>query len=464
MSEHDHDKLEEFFRKASVRPDVPFNEDDWKKLEARLDAEDLSGVSVSKKAGAKMAAAIVAGVILLFTGAYWVNSRYGIIDLKRTSSAPAPLNEENQVAITDSNEDQSFESDERKHDEKLQMPDAPPEAQSSPADKINAPQKNPEIPKPVAGFLTDNDESPADEAGETFQDRMNRPDASSEEMTALMINQGAAIATLDREKVFRELIVMSPANAEKIKQRANVDLPGAEEGDTGEAPAIVTEEDASVKRVVTPRLSLLLSFAPDFSSTTISEYTAPGKAFGAMMHYHVMNRWSISGGVIKNYKRYSSAGDDYTPPKGYWKNYTNGIIPNTIDGSCSILEFPVMIQYTIASSGKNRWLAGAGASSYLMLNESYKYYFEEPNPGAKEGWNSKRTSRFLFNMLNLTIGYERQVVPGLMLGLEPYVKIPLKELGWANIKLFSTGASITLRYKILGRQTVSMPNRNRGPD
>lgn len=183
-----------------------------------------------------------------------------------------------------------------------------------------------------------------------------------------------------------------------------------------------------------------------------------------MIHYHALNRWSLSVGVIKNNKEYTGAGEDYQPPKGYWKYYTNGVIPSSIDGSCSVLEFPVMIQYTIARTGNSRWVAGAGTSSYLMLSESYRYSFEQPNPGAKEGWDSRSSSRFLFNMANFTVGYERRVLPGLMIGIEPYVKVPLEEIGWSNLKLFSTGASITLRYTIVGRQMISTPARSRGPD
>ena len=67
-------------------------------------------------------------------------------------------------------------------------------------------------------------------------------------------------------------------------------------------------------------------------------------------------------------------------------------------------------------------------------------------------------------MVNLSVGYERQVMPGLMLGLEPYVKIPVEEIGWTNLKLFSTGASITVRYTVLRKNNLAIPARSRPPD
>src|SRR5690606_40102139 len=64
--------------------------------------------------------------------------------------------------------------------------------------------------------------------------------------------------------------------------------------------------------------------------------------------------WSISVGAIKNYKQYTGSGEDYKPPKNYWKYYTNGLIPEKIDGSCDVLEFPIMIQYSPIVTQKSR--------------------------------------------------------------------------------------------------------------
>lgn len=123
-----------------------------------------------------------------------------------------------------------------------------------------------------------------------------------------------------------------------------------------------------------------------------------------------------------------------------------------------------MVQYTVAQLRRSKFLVGAGASSYIMLNESYRYNFEQPNPGSKEGWDSENNSGFLLNMINVTIGFEHQILPGFLVGIEPYVKIPMEGIGWSNLKLFSTGASLTLRYNVLKKEHSSLPTRSRGPD
>jgi hypothetical protein len=68
-------------------------------------------------------------------------------------------------------------------------------------------------------------------------------------------------------------------------------------------------------------------------------------------------------------------------------------------------------------------------------------------------------------MLNITAAYERQVAPGLSFGLEPYVKIPLEEIGWSNLRLYSMGASLTMRYMLIQKRHISPGAvRSRGPD
>lgn len=485
MPEYDNDRLEQFFRKASGKPDVTFNEDDWKKLEARLDAEQGALVE-TRKAGSKVITAAAIAIILGFSGAIWVNApadkstdKSGVSDgqISPRQSLSA-LDQEGVPSLLSDESSAGNSNDQRSQDVTSTVVESNDHETPSVAgnralqkDKIAGSETPIDRTDAFDGFSTTRiaakDENPSVKI-ESSADMRSLSDVSKHRPINVQQQSVAGVKKYDDEKILNDLIrtsQISPAIAEKIKQKAVVELPGAEEETRG-AEAVVREEHASEqkKHESLPRLSLLLSFAPDFSSTAYNQYTTPGRAFGAMIHYHALNRWSLSVGVIKNNKEYTGAGEDYQPPKGYWKYYTNGVIPSSIDGSCSVLEFPVMIQYTIARTGNSRWVAGAGTSSYVMLSESYRYNFEQPNPGAKEGWDSRSSSRFLFNMANITVGYERRVLPGLMIGIEPYVKVPLEEIGWSNLKLFSTGASITLRYTILGRQMISTPARSRGPD
>ena len=465
MPEQDNDSLEQFFRKATERPDVTFNEDDWKKLEARLDAADVVK-PVTGTDGHRTVTAVVVAILLLTIGGIWLGSRQDVFDRTQTENQPA-LSDDKTPAENKTNPSSpssSRESESILAEEPIILKE---EASGDPG--LSTAGKSDKSPGVVTENALNENIDPVKRIEQNNQALSGQLDmhVNKSREIAPRSSTGEIPVSLNRHKIDEELIKISSANAERNKQEAVVELSGAEEADTPGVQNMVEEEHASdhEKHVAMPRLSLLLSFAPDFSSTSMEPYTGPGKAFGALVHYHFKGRWSVSAGVIKNQKIYTGDGEDYKPPTGYWKYYTNGIIPQTIDGSCSILEFPLMVQYTFAGGGRNKWLVGAGSSSYLMQSESYRYTFSEPNPGAKEGWDSRGSSRFYFNMLNITAAYERQVAPGLSFGLEPYVKIPLEEIGWSNLRLYSMGASITMRYMLIQKRHISPGAvRSRGPD
>lgn len=495
MPERNNDQLENFFRKATSRPDVPFNEDDWKKLEARLDAEPTSWWTSGRVV--KVAASALIAAAVLFSGGFWLNSRYQIVErvpqeaTVTENAVESPIAKEDgavlpQAGITGSEDINgninSNDSDNQARDQKADDRIAQAPANAMPGEVPTANDDPVEAKRQYADHLTDrnnpdrlainNEAEGGERTGGNGQEARQESKAESfADAREPVLKQAeeksfSGITALHEEKISNDLVSIPSTKTVKIKQKAVVDLPGAEEVDSREAAAIVKEEHASVQRQQwdAPGLSLLLSFAPDFSSTSFDEYSGPGKAFGAMLRYRTKGRWAISTGVLKNHKQYSSSGEYYEPPSGYWIRNTNGIVPSTIDGSCNVLEFPLMIQYALPTRGSNGWFVGVGTSSYLMQSESYQYFFEQPNPGAKDGWHSRGSSRFLFNMVNFTVGFERQVLPGLMAGVEPYIKLPIEKIGWSNLKLFSTGVSVTLRYNLLSGQTFHGVGNSRPPD
>lgn len=502
MPEQDLDRLEQFFRKAAGKADVPFNEEDWKKLEAQLDAADAAkGVS-----GKTVARIIAATVLVVATSiALWqfgATAQFG-------ENSDSGVEKDQQASVYETPESSSTSESLPKAESELVEPQSNSEEKQDPTTTTQSENLHQGSVSTTAGENAEKRDGLENEAS-TAADQSEQRSSLARSEAELSKSEVKSVVDSARTELKQEKIPVGiqslaateeptrqgdvqskggdrgelsnqalsdqrlaeattigrDAVPERDKQKAVVELPGAEEEETIEEQSVIQEEHASdnMEHVTAPRLSLLLSFAPDFSGTSMAPSSAPGKAFGAMIHYHPFSRWSISVGAIKNYKQYTGSGEDYKPPKNYWKYYTNGLIPEKIDGSCDVLEFPIMIQYSPIVTQKSRLNLSAGTSSYLMQSESYRYHFAGPNPGAREGWDSRKSSRFLFNMLNFSVGYERQVMPGLMVGVEPYAKLPLEEIGWSNLRLFSSGVSLTLRYTILRRKELATPTRSRSPD
>ena len=201
------------------------------------------------------------------------------------------------------------------------------------------------------------------------------------------------------------------------------------------------------------RLSFAFVFAPEFSTTSLSNYSSPGDSYGLRIGYQLSKRLSVQTGFIRSQKKYEGSGSDYKPRNpAYWQIRTNGVVPEEIYSKCLVYELPLGIQFDAIQTAKSRVFFSASSSSYFMISQAYDYAFQSPNPGADMGWRSRGSESYWFSVGMVSAGYERYINRSFAIGIEPYLKVSLAEIGWPKIKLYSTGAYVTLRYKFMGRK------------
>lgn len=246
------------------------------------------------------------------------------------------------------------------------------------------------------------------------------------------------------------------ANLENLQNTKSTSVDKDTIGSPSDRKMTVKEQDASLTTPLSEfkdlvrepsRWSAAIVMAPDFSSTALGKYTSPGESIGIMGEFRFLKRLSIRSGMLRSTKKYVGEGQDYQPPDGYWERRTNGVIPEEINGACLVYEIPIILQYTLVQKEKFRVSIGAGVSSYVMDNQSYKYTFEYPNPGAATGWSTSKSSSYPFKIGHVSVAYERNISKKFGIGLEPYLKVPFAEMGWSNIDLYSSGILINLRYR-----------------
>lgn len=209
--------------------------------------------------------------------------------------------------------------------------------------------------------------------------------------------------------------------------------------------------DPSTKRHLRSHFRVMFFAAPEFSFSREKRISSPGSDLGMALSFHFKKTISLSAGLLASKKKYVSSGSEYAIKEGYWRANTNSVVPDKIFGSCSIVEIPLMLQLRILEIKKHHLFISSGTSSYLMLNESYNYKFDQPNPGAKDSWASEKSTIFAFSAINLSMSYERNISNSITIGLEPYAKLPVKKIGWPNLELFSSGVNFLVRYKMLNK-------------
>lgn len=539
MSEHDKDDLSRFFRRASQKPQIKFNEDDWTKLETMLDKESVKG-ALSRKFRRKAGLAAVAGLVFLTVATYLImdateqpskNNIQSARDLNKLKaeqnqnlSAPDPVllskNNESNAALSHSEVSKLMKSSDQKSGLKIVAPKTvtanttavpytsvapmPQEHEGNVVDAKNGNTNHRLSMQMPVNNKQDQRRSMLSSQNEknitpSTKEKMIFKESSGDQVNNILVpatetkgeniilqksseNNEAPIASLS----MNEEQYKSPGLSENNETNGSSRKKISETTSSPDSSRILEVKTDSIATANSPqemisktdsisndrssllpsRWSVLFSFSPDFSSNGLKRLTTPGEAFGITGYYRITRAFNVSLGVIGSNKKYLSYGKEYKPNEDhYWSKHTNGVLPDEIQGSCTMLEIPIGVQYTVANMKKSRLLVAGMLSSYIMFNESYHYTFENENPGAVQSWKSKTNTRYPFSIAGISASYERTVSTRIAIGISPYLKIPLREIGtWANMKLYSLGAAVTIRYIPQKRKLPDRPILQHGSD
>jgi len=204
-------------------------------------------------------------------------------------------------------------------------------------------------------------------------------------------------------------------------------------------PIAKPRENTAFRRGFTIRLAL----SPDFSFIPSNEVLKIGNNWAAIVEYRFDNRLSIQTGVIRSLKLYNALPNQYE-----WTAYYKPTSPMIdIDATCKMLDIPLNIRYDISQKPNSRWFVSTGLTTYIMLNEEYRYNYVNPSdPNIKRtSWEGK-TGPYPFSVLNLSAGYERQIFKRLTFQAEPFFKTPLGKVGYGKVRLATAGVFFSVKY------------------
>ncbi|PLK42645.1 hypothetical protein [Emticicia sp. TH156] len=192
-------------------------------------------------------------------------------------------------------------------------------------------------------------------------------------------------------------------------------------------------------------LNIRLALSPDLSFVASNHIGKIGTNWAALLEYRFNQRLSVQTGVIRSMKRYHAYPYQYE-----WASYLSLQSPlKDIDATCKMLDVPINLRYDITTQPNSRWFASAGFTSYIMLNETYKYNYENPaDPNIKRrGWQGE-TGTYPFSVLNLSAGYEHRLFRGLTIQAEPIFKAPLGKVGYGKVRLATAGIFFSVKYPL----------------
>lgn len=189
-----------------------------------------------------------------------------------------------------------------------------------------------------------------------------------------------------------------------------------------------------------PYVSLSFRISPDFSGLGLTDYSQAGSNTGVTASIHLSRRISFQTGFIHAKKVYSATNQAYS--YGYSQNPQE---PDEIRGDCNVIDIPLNIRYNFATERRHNFFLATGFSSYLMRKEDYNYLYKD-HPYYNTQLSAHNENQHFFSIYNLSAGYELALNRQWSVMVEPFVKVPLTDIGAGNLRLHSSGIFISVNY------------------
>lgn len=411
------DPLEEYFRNKAGEPDIPYREEDWLKLEKKLDLIEAKR-TYRKRIGWLAAASFL---ILSLLGYFTLQNHQRLNQFSQEYSSPSPQ----QPAIPSSPDGQAetdFPLDTSQDPSSANEPDleAIPSEEEPSTNRFS----------PEDSFVADTSHS-----GETVWG----PYSGSMEPTRTVLARRSlpdegynqtppepGIENLSARHLFTDSW-MARATAEPSESRrwmAEAERPG---GRTRQGSGLTAS----------------LALSPDISAAGSFEnrYRTGFKA-GITIGYRFGERFSIQAGVIPSRIHYAADSKSHNAPiYGY-----GGVVPDKITAACLMLDIPIQVRYDLVEFTNARIFTSAGVSSYIMLTE--RYQFRMPGTVGQQEWEDRTGSQYWFSNAALSAGYELDIHSNWSLRAEPFLRLPLRDVGWGNVRLYSMGSFFSLSFRL----------------
>ena len=263
------------------------------------------------------------------------------------------------------------------------------------------------------------------------------------------INKNTSEESIEKIGADKKLESFNTTMNEPVKTDAETSTSDKEatEKNQVQADSTTTKPSEAKKQKATKQKRFYVGLMGGVDATSVKRQDVKNAGYdaGLLAGYALNNKWSIEVGLMSSEKAYYSKGEYL--PKAY-------LLPNTklkeANGDCRMWEVPISARYHFQAGKKGGWFAAAGATSYFMNKEDYYYTYYYPATGQEvERYRSyKEKYNHLFAAAQVSAGYNRTLTKTIGVRVEPYLKLPLKKVGYYDLPLTSYGVHIGVTKKL----------------
>ena len=200
-------------------------------------------------------------------------------------------------------------------------------------------------------------------------------------------------------------------------------------------------------------LNIGFTFGPDYTNAGGAANNQIGNNIGLTLGYYLTDRLSINTGIIYSNRFYWSKAHNYffqqppnVTPATYARSFAAPPPIDYINGASNIWEIPLTLRYDFARHNKTKFFANAGLSSYFMMKQTYIYFLHSGQNQLAYKIADNQQVNYWFGIADISAGFEAEIGKGFSFQAEPFLKLPLRNMGTEDLKLTSYGFLMTFRY------------------
>ena len=200
-------------------------------------------------------------------------------------------------------------------------------------------------------------------------------------------------------------------------------------------------------------LNIGFTFGPDYTNAGGIANNQIGNNIGLTVGYYLTDKISINTGIIYSNRFYWSEAHNYffqQPPNitpiVYARSFAAPPPIDYINGASNIWELPLTLRYDFLHHNKTKFFANAGLSSYFMMKQTYIYFLHSGQNQLAYKISDNQQVNYWFGIADISAGFEAEIGKGFSFQAEPYLKLPLRNMGMEDLKLTSYGFLMTFKY------------------
>jgi hypothetical protein len=205
--------------------------------------------------------------------------------------------------------------------------------------------------------------------------------------------------------------------------------------------AVTAEPKVKLKSTFHTQYALTVLAAPDANGVGSFQQSKLGTNFGLTFSADVSKKFTITTGAMYSVKPYSAINGQYHI------DYQPAITPSAFTADCRMLDIPLNVGYQIYNKHQNKISLGTGLSSYIMLHESYTFNYAD-SYASPTHFTVPNSNKYFFGVANFNATYEHRLNSKASIMLQPYLKLPLTNIGYSQVRLQTTGVAVGLHWNL----------------